>query len=707
MPIEFIPARLTGGPNPATQQLIERIRKDSDALGLSDGVMYFGWPKFTDYEAVRHYVDLALITRKTGVTLIRVLPAANAKQIADAAQSISQASATAISQLVRSSLLRTRGTQLKVAVTPAIYAPGYAGPAPDDVDVVDSEARLTRLLGEAETARLSEPEYAEVRSILEGAKALARPNRRVVADPAAHQIAAALGALEDEIANFDQRQRGVALAALGSPQRVRGLAGSGKTVILAMKAALAHLDDPSANILITFYTRSLRDHLTRLVSRFHRHLGEGEPNWDKIHIHHGWGRRDLPGVHRQASLRAGLTPITYSVAAAAAGVGQTPFDYACKVLVDSGRVTPYYDLILIDEGQDFPSSFYELCFYLAKGDRDHKQIVWAYDELQNIYDVKIRTPTELFGTDADGEARIDLSRSLPAHADTNDFVLRKCYRNQRDVLVLAHATGFGIYGHPVQMLEDKAHWEDVGYEVVGGAMKVGERVVIKRPDWNSPTQLHTPADVPLVEVQSFANSFEEVDYCADVFTRFLAGGLQPEDLMAIAIDDRAAKPYLRRLAEVLARRGIQSNNIIADPYSEPAFQIEGKCTLSTVYRAKGNEAAVVVVMGCDAVNLETRSGRNRLFTAFTRAKGWLRITGMGSRFETLRKEIDIALKLAPNMEFVMPDRTRIETIQRDLSEKDARLQKAREELERLQETLGLSEEELKDVVLEWNRDERA
>jgi superfamily I DNA and RNA helicase len=175
-----------------------------------------------------------------------------------------------------------------------------------------------------------------------------------------------------------------------------------------MKAALAHLDDPKAMILVTYYTRSLRDHLTRMITRFHRHFGEGEPNWKRVHVQHGWGRKELPGVLREASLRIGLVPILYSTAAAAASPGQDAFDYACRALLETGRVKPFYDLILIDEGQDFPGGFYELCFHLAKGPRDSKQIVWAYDELQNVFDVKVRTPTELFGTDTDGEPRISL-----------------------------------------------------------------------------------------------------------------------------------------------------------------------------------------------------------------------------------------------------------------------------------------------------------
>ncbi|MGL3211013.1 DEAD/DEAH box helicase [Bradyrhizobium sp. BR 1433] len=473
-----------------------------------------------------------------------------------------------------------------------------------------------------------------------------------------------------------------------------------------MKAALAHLDNPNELILVTYYTRSLRDHLRRLITKFHRHFGEGDPDWKKIHIQHGWGRRDLPGVHRETSLRSGLSPITFGLAESAAAPGQEPFDYACRTLVDSGKIKPHYDLILIDEGQDFPSSFYEMCFHLAKGDRDQKQIVWAYDELQNIFDVKVRTPTELFGTDDDGQPRIDLQRSLPLNAETNDFVLPKCYRNQRDVLVLAHAIGFGIYGQPVQMLQNRRHWEDVGYEVEAGNMMPGENTVIRRPDQNSPTKLDTPNQVSLVEVRLFDNMLAEVRYCAEQFSKFIEEGLQPEDLMAIAIDDRAAKAYLSRLAEALAEKGILSNNIIADRYSEPAFLIEGKCTLTTVHRAKGNEAAVVAVLGCDAVPLKLRTGRNRLFTAFTRTKGWLRITGMGANFQPLQQEIQHALKIAPLMKFIMPDPAAIETIQRDLSEKDARIQRARAEMERLKESLGLTDDELKEVLAERGRNGR-
>jgi superfamily I DNA and RNA helicase len=487
--------------------------------------------------------------------------------------------------------------------------------------------------------------------------------------------------------------------ALGGPQRIRGLAGSGKTVILAMKAALAHLDDPNAQILVTYYTRSLRDHLRRLITRFYRHFGEGDPNWKKIHVLHRWGGQNSPGVYREASIRAEITPLTYSAAHATKTSFQSEFDFVCRSLLTTDRVSPFYDLILIDEGQDFPDSFYELCFFLAKGSRDKKQIVWAYDELQNVFNIKVRTPIELFGLDSDGEPRISLQRALPKNTDTNDFVLSKCYRNQRDVLILAHAIGFGIYGQPVQMLENRHHWEDVGYEVATrGEIQVGHQVIVRRPDHNSPTRLQTPQNFPLVEVREFANIVDEVNFCADEFVRFIKGGLQPEDLMAIAIDDRAAQNYLSTLSEALTERGLACNNVTADRYGDPSFTIEGKCTLTTIYRAKGNEAAVVIVLGCDAVPLKIRTGRNRLFTAFTRTKGWLRITGTAHQFKKLKNEIERAMKLAPEMHFKMPSPAEIETIQRDLSEKNARLQRAQAEMDRLKEDLGLTDDDLKTLI---------
>ncbi|MEK9968707.1 MAG: hypothetical protein VW600_06205, partial [Ferrovibrio sp.] len=329
-----------------------------------------------------------------------------------------------------------------------------------------------------------------VRSILEGAIALSGQKKRIIDNPAKQPLAVAMAALEAEISNFDQKQRYIALVEFGGPARIRGLAGSGKTVILAMKAAHLHLNNPDDTILITFYTKSLRATLKTLITKFYRHFSESDPDWTKIHIRHGWGGSSVPGVYSDACKRHGRSPLKLDEAKRIAKGGDA-FAAICSDLLEKIEVRPFYNHVLIDEGQDFPSSFYELCYALCVGERDRKSIVWAYDELQNILNIQIRTPEALFGRDEDGEPRVSLDRSsanLPPGA-TNDAVLNKCYRNQRQVLVVAHALGFGVYGEIVQLLESAEHWRDVGYEVLHGDFSTGSQIEIKRPEENSPLNI--------------------------------------------------------------------------------------------------------------------------------------------------------------------------------------------------------------------------
>ena len=462
-----------------------------------------------------------------------------------------------------------------------------------------------------------------------------------------------------------------------------------------MKAALAHIEDPSSKILITYYTRSLRDVIERLITRFHRHFAETDPNWDNIHVRHGWGRSNTPGVYRDACIRANRSPKSLNDLR-----GQlNPFASACNELLETGDIKQYYDVILIDEGQDFPDSFYQMCFYLAKGERDHKQIIWAYDELQNVFDVQVREPEVLFGLDSDGHPRVSLGRSLPHGTDTNDFVLQRSYRNQREVLVLAHSVGFGVYNNTVQMLENAKHWEDVGYEVVSGSFTTGSYNIVQRPERNSPSILQSPEGVPVVEMKSGANLDEEVELAALEVKAFIDGGLAAHQIMVISLDDRSARRYFTGIGNKLSSWGIRSNNIIKDAYSEPPFRIDGMVTMSTVYRAKGNEAAAVIIVGSDAVTLKTRIGRNKLFVAFTRTKAWLRIFGVESKvLDGLKIEVQTALEKTPQIEFTMPDMNTFNTIQRGLEERHERLIEAKRRMEKMKRELNLSDKDLDSLI---------
>jgi superfamily I DNA and RNA helicase len=695
--------------DPLARDFMTYVQARAANLDLDESALYYDFPTYSDYETVTYKPDALLVTRAHGIIAFRFVTEEQAVRMAqherlNVDESLGQFCSLLIGRLLKSRTLRANRSELAFRVTPVILcnsprAARYFAEA--ECEVISSFDAFDSLLTDLAGEELSSLLLAEARSVLEGAKALTRANRRMVEDPETQPAAAALAQLEAEIANFDQKQRRAALVTIKGPQRIRGLAGSGKTVILAMKAAHLHMTRPDDQILVTFFTRSLRSSITNLITRFYRHYKEIDPNWERIHIRHGWGGSKTNGTYADACRRAGMVPRTFDSARAHAPAGVDPFHFACTELLNRTSVEPFYDHILIDEGQDFPEGFYALCYQLARGEGDSKNIVWAYDELQNILNVTMRSPEQLFGT-TNGAPRISLARAgqnLPPGA-TNDTVLSKCYRNQREVLVTAHALGFGIYSDIVQLLESPDHWQDVGYAVSTPNFQVGQPIEIVRPEENSPLSLGRDHVPPLIEHYVAVNMMDETDWVVSNIREFLGGGLQPEDILIVALDDRYMRDYFKLLSAALSRAGVATNNIHADPYSEPPFTIPGKVTMSTVYRAKGNEAAVVFAIGVDALFLKSRFDRNKLFAAFTRTKAWLRVSGYSDAARAVAAEIDEAMRNFPALRFPMPNLAQINLIQRDLSERAVKASRLRTEyLARLKEA-GLTEEDVPDQTPE-------
>lgn len=92
-----------------------------------------------------------------------------------------------------------------------------------------------------------------------------------------------LNRIQNKEAAFDLEQKKVALVTIDGPQRIRGLAGSGKTIILTMKAALYHMAHPNEEILYTYYTKSLFGLIKNLIERFYRDFADNrEPDWKRF-----------------------------------------------------------------------------------------------------------------------------------------------------------------------------------------------------------------------------------------------------------------------------------------------------------------------------------------------------------------------------------------------------------------------------------------
>lgn len=688
-----------------SKSLVLHLQSLEQSSQIISGVVYYDFPLFRDPDDVLYRSKVLLASRSHGLLVFSVDGmgdrACTPATLRELDAELAQLHSIILGKLVKSKRLRRSVGTLTFPLESVLFlpdlssAPAYANEL--ETRLATSLRTVTGILDEQRMdAPMSEDAWHELRSILEGAKGLVRPRERSLANAPQNGKAVLLAQLEAEIANFDADQRRAAISIVEGPQRIRGLAGSGKTIVLAMKAAHLHLNNPAANILYTFHTKSLYDFIKRLITRFYRQFNDRDPDWSKIHILHAWGGSSVGGVYYNASLRAGVPPLGLREANTKAPAD--PFDYAIAQLLRTNKVTAQYDYVLMDEAQDFPSSFFRLCFYICRGGPQNRNLVWAYDELQNIMSVRVKTPIESFGTDDNGKPLVDLTLAMEQSplGFLHDIVLHKCYRNPREVLVCAHALGFGIYSDTVvQMLENSDHWRDVGYEVERGGQP-GEKTVIFRPRENSPLSIsdnQTPDQ--LIQTHVAEHFLAEASWVSQAIQALIAEGLRADDILVIALDDRNARGYFQAISEQLADAGIPVNNILADPYGRPAFSVEGEVTLSTVYRAKGNEAAVVFAVGIDALHptRKLQRGRNKLFTAFTRAKGWLRVSGIGAGASFFVNELATAMAKVPRMEFVYPDPRKIVTLQRDLTDKAAKLRRLKDYVDQQLEMMDVEPED--------------
>ncbi|MDP1634306.1 MAG: hypothetical protein Q8L69_06455, partial [Gallionellaceae bacterium] len=94
--------------------------------------------------------------------------------------------------------------------------------------------------------------------------------------------------LEDSIANLDSQQSAAVVETYEGVQRIRGLAGCGKTSVLALKVAYLHARHPDWYIAVTFNTRSLKKQFENLITTFVLEQTNEEPDWERIRILNAW-----------------------------------------------------------------------------------------------------------------------------------------------------------------------------------------------------------------------------------------------------------------------------------------------------------------------------------------------------------------------------------------------------------------------------------
>ena len=495
--------------------------------------------------------------------------------------------------------------------------------------------------------------WSRLQSALSGTEVVAKPPPPGTKGDRAE----ALKVIRARVGEIDLQQEAVGKQLPPGPQQIRGIAGSGKTVLLCQKAAVMHLKHPDWDIALVFFTRSLYEEITDHVDRWIRRFSNGQQSYDpagsRLKILHAWGAKDQPGLYGEVCRAVPTRRLTVADIREKGSPSDT-LARACSRLLDEHEVPELFDAVLVDEGQDLvvedplkwrgKQPIYWLAFCATRPvnpeEPDSRRLVWAYDEAQSLDSLKIPMAKELFGED-----RTRLTTGAYPGGIQKSEVMRRCYRTPGPVLVAAHALGMGLK-RPGGMLSGytrKEDWDHVGYEVRGDFTARGNAIRLSRPADRSPNTLPNGWNEPLVAFRTYASREDELTALASAVQCDIDSGLRPDrDILVVTVAGNGSDRRLRRATHLaLQSVGIATYepsatalNVVDPrwPDTDPnRFRCPGGVTVSGIHRAKGNEAASVHVVGLDAIaDAESdATARNRLFVAMSRSQGWVSLTGTG------------------------------------------------------------------------------
>lgn len=653
----------------SSRRLAELFEKRADI----DGNLYLGYPIIGTSQG-GYQIDALLVSREQGVVIFNIVEGT------DTSLNIEEAQDESINK-IQSKLLQhkilTHKRDLMVKIGVVTFAPAWNSKPKnislDDYPIITDESELNRYLNEQNWK--SSEYFEKLNSVIQAMTSIRKRKQRSYVQQE-NSRGAKLHKLEESIANLDRNQSAAVIETVEGVQRIRGLAGSGKTIVLALKVAYLHAKHPDWNIAVTFNSRSLKNQFKQLINTFTIEQINEEPDWAKIKIIHAWGSPSIEGIYYEFCKKHDVEYKDLNSAQKMAKYGQE-FDSVCQEALNKIQVfEQYYDAILIDEAQDFSEHFLRLCYEILK---EPKRMVYAYDELQNLNKKTMESPEVIFGKNAQGKPRVQL-QNKPGESK-QDIILEKCYRNSRPILTSAHALGFGIYRKEglIQMFESAGLWKDIGYEVEAGSLEDGKFVKLSRNNDTSPKFLeaHSPLE-DLIMLKSFDSDKQQIEWLTNEIEKNLKEDeLKCDDIMVIHSNPLTTRQAVGDARTLLFDKKINSN-LAGVTTSPDDFFGEETITFTSINRAKGNEAAMIYVINAQECfsGLELARKRNILFTAMTRSKAWIRVLGYGENMRGLVEEFEKIKRRNFVLEFTYPteeERKKMNLINREINPKERNL----------------------------------
>jgi len=508
-----------------------------------------------------------------------------------------------------------------------------------------------------------------------GGTALYTPNHQRL-NSTAHSRRKYLQQVRSRINQLDLAQEKIAKQIPPGMQRIRGIAGSGKTVILCQKAALMSVKYPEWQIALVFFSRSLYDLITEQVDKWIKYFTQNKlsynPETSPIKILHAWGSKQQPGFYSTVCKASGIMPLAVPFT-----LSQQPHEAlaeACVQLLESCIIPPLFDAVLIDEAQDLIANnwkyqdkqpFYWLAYQSLRPvnpiSPQQKRLIWAYDELQSLSSLKIPEPVELFGEELGHLVTGQYSQQF-----NKTEIISRCYRTPQQIIAVAQAIAMGLL-RKKGLLTGSIYgeeWQALGYKIIGDWKRDKQITLIKEKNSFS-NIIDELWQGDLINFQCFTSRQQELTVLSqNIKHNLIKDNLQPdrEILVIILGSDYAAKTLVKQTATFLINQGINIylpsqrtfNCIDPKEQNDPnQFWHPGAITIATIHRAKGQAADIVYLIGLDQIAQSEADLylRNQLYIALTRTRAWVNISGIGNY--SLYQELTDLIQNSANINFII------------------------------------------------------
>lgn len=395
----------------------------------------------------------------------------------------------------------------------------------------------------------------------------------------------------------------------GFPRVIRGVAGSGKTVVLAALAArylYSRYPEEPPRMAVTCFNRTLVPFLQKRLEAAWQGYGYlAEMPLNREHLAHFnqllWNLAETSGDDldyiqvRMVPCPVKRAQMYYHQLEKLAKRNPERYHALC------------FDAIFVDEAQDFAPEEFTLLLALLRPhpETGEKNLILCYDDAQNLYGRPRPVWRELGINVAIG----DRSR-----------VMRHCFRNSRQTVELAFNVLTGTQAPPDLRVHTR-QYADVAY--------LRENELLTESEGRFQIHFADREDVVPV-VQTFPIRHAELDWLvADVMHLIREEAVRPEDILLLTpkpsapeLDlDYLEQQFRAKLPDVSLYFGASGSN------KDTQLLAPNRLAISTVFSAKGYDAPIVFVFGADLFPY-TKEGRAEFYVAATRAKMRLYLSGV-------------------------------------------------------------------------------